>query len=139
MAKERKYSQEYKQSDDSLLEFYDTQLQIVMSEMTDTLKPSVLSSEACQIVLQLMMQNAEYTKKYGKSDRANENAAQLKRLFILVSQLNEATGAMNTLKLQNKSFYAKLLAERELRVKLQVQLDNITKAEQWKQEGAGGV
>lgn len=117
---------------EQFIEFYDLELQIVISELKDTLTPSLISSEACQIVLQLMMQNADYTRKNGKSEKGTANAKQLIRLFELVSKFNKFTGDMNTFQLQNNEFYAKLIAERKKNRALQTIIDNIKNAEEWK-------
>lgn len=116
---------------EQFIEFYDLELQIVISELKNTLEPSLISSEACQIVLQLMMQNAEYTKKNGKSEKGTTNAKQLIRLFELVSKFNTMAGDMNTFQLQNNAFYAKLITERKKNQDLQKIIDNIKNAEEW--------
>lgn len=125
------YASPHKSVTEDFVEFYELELQLVLSELTDTLSPSIISSEACQIVLQLMIQNAEYIKKNGKSEKANANAKQLKRLFELVSKFNEFTSNMNTLQLQNKEFYSKMIAEKIKNVDIQKKLDAIKSAEEW--------
>lgn len=109
---------------ESLCLFQEVDLEIIISETIDVLSPSVISMEATQIVLQMMIQNSEHTQKFGKSEKARASAKKLIRLYELISKFNSMTGDMNTLKLQNKEFYIKMnLAQKEadqLRNKLDI-------------------
>lgn len=118
---------------ENLLEFYTADLQITISQMVDTLSPAVLSMEAVQIVLQMMIQNTEYVQKNGKSEKANESAKKLMKLFECVTKLNKITGDMNTLQLQNKEFYVKMKLAQKENIELKQRLQNIVDAENFGQ------
>ena len=110
----------------------DSEIQLLQAQLTDTLEPAKASSEACQIVLQLLMKNTDHRRKFGNTEAAMESAAQLKRLFTLITQLNGLTGQLNEMKLHNRTLHVKLTQLWHLNNDLHQQLNDIKSAEDWK-------
>lgn len=112
----------------NLVEFCEADLQIVISETVETLEPTTMSMEACQIVLQMMIQVSEHAQKFGKNERGEKASKQLIRLFELVNGLNKFMGNLNTLKLQNREFYTKMKLAQKEAAALRVKLDDVEKS-----------
>jgi hypothetical protein len=116
---------------EQLFQFYDIELQQMSSEIIDTLEPSVISMEATQLVLQMLIELAEHIKLRGQSDRAGKSAKRLTRLLELICKFDKVTGNMAKLKTDNRELWQMIYKLRAEKQALQTKIDNIIAAEQF--------
>lgn len=123
-----KYHSIKQSAQEELMRFYDAELYLMATDWIDTYTPATLSMEATAIVVRMMIELNEFIQAKGKSDRTEKSNTRLKRLFEIICKLNNLTGDLNTLKLNNKELWLQLGREKKKNADLKQQVDNIKKA-----------
>ncbi len=114
---------------EKLMEFYDTELDMMSNDLVDSLTPAVKSMQAVQIVLQMQIELADHIKAKGTSNKAATAAKRLFEIYGCVVSLNRLTGDLNTMQLTNMELNGRMKVLQLENSKLKQQLENIAKSE----------
>jgi len=106
------------------------ELELLNSELTDTLSPSIMLSEMSSIFLSMLMENQQFVQKNGMTSKAKESRDRLLRLLEISKDLDGISTSNYNLKATNRLIHAEYqklrVAYRDLKAekdKMQKSLD----------------
>lgn len=84
----------------------EAEIQLLLSEKQDTLRPSIAMDEMAVIIVSMLMDNNAFVKKNGLTPKAKESKERLMRMLELNSQFDKISMTNYSLQCNNRTFHA---------------------------------